>query len=159
MTILRASPRALRFEFCNDLVDFPFTSLDPPHNLPGLDPLEGEDLVQLPFKLGDESFFIIFGPGSSTRQRVFRSWLGLVRGPEGFFELIVREVVIIIFFEQGRPQLLPKAITQWSVSIHTDGKRTVIYILHVPEVALCHGPAVLAGVVSQAVKCRVPKIW
>ena len=100
----------------NDFIDLLFAGLDPSHDFPRLHPLEGPNLIKLSLQLGNKSLLVIFVPRASGRMGYLWGWSTFVRGLECVLEVLIRDVVIEIIFQEGSPQLLAKAMFLISVS-------------------------------------------
>ena len=93
-------------QLSNNLVHFPFTALDSLNNFSRLDPLEGKDLLQLPFELGNKSLFVVFAPGLMLRVRDLGGRRSFKRRLEGSLEAIVGDIVVDPILDQRGSELL-----------------------------------------------------
>ena len=84
----------------NHIVDLLFASFDPSYDLPRFDPLEREYFVKLTFELGNEGFFVIFVPLSPLGFRILLCRFALGRKLESVFELVIGDIVVLVFFQQ-----------------------------------------------------------
>jgi hypothetical protein len=72
--------------------------------------LEGKDLFQFGFELCDECLFVVFGPFTALRVRIIWDRVIEVGCLEGTFKIVIRNVIVVIVFEEGSPQLLSEAV-------------------------------------------------
>lgn len=86
------------FQTTYNLIDLLLAGFDSSDNLPGFDPLECPDLVELTLQLCNEPLFVIFVPRAPLRMGVLRGGSGLIRGFERRFQIFVRNVVVVIVF-------------------------------------------------------------
>ncbi len=94
----------------NDFIDFFLTCFDSPNDLSGFYPLKSPDFVELGLQLGHETLLVILIPGSPVGVGIFWCGSSLVGSLEGVFQMLIRDVIVIVVFQKRGPQLLAKAV-------------------------------------------------
>ena len=112
-------------EIAHNLFDGLLGRLDPSDDFFAFLALEGEDLVQLGLKLGDEAALVVGGPSSpsglSTLGLRRRGRRGLVRGLEAPLQAIVVDVELVVVLDERRPQLPPEPTQQRKQTMSATG--------------------------------------
>lgn len=94
----------------DDVVHFELAFLDAGDNLLALALLEKEHLLQLTFEQGDEMRLIVLGPFLAGGFGVIGGWLVDEICLEGFLEIVVGNVVRIIFLDHGRTEIFTEPV-------------------------------------------------
>lgn len=92
----RPRRRWARVQLLDHVLNLLLRHLDPPHNLAALDLLEGKHLVELVLENLHKVALILLGPHGRRAQPCLELRL----------EIVVRDVVVVIVFDQRRAQLL-----------------------------------------------------
>ena len=102
----------IAFDELNDMLHFGLAGLNTLHNLLTLDLLEVEDLVEFAFQQGDEIRFVFFRPCFAVWLGVFGGWFRDVVGLEGFFQVIVGDIVPVVLADDGRSEMFPEPVRE-----------------------------------------------